>query len=147
MDLFEMIKGHLGQAGPKPADGEAAPAASAGVPTGLIGAVLAMLKEHGLGNFIEFLRSKGLGNLVQSWVGTGPNDPVTGEQLASALKPEQIEKLSEASGVPASEVPAMLSQVLPSLIDKLSPNGKVEEGSMLDQALDFVKGRLEMPTS
>jgi uncharacterized protein YidB (DUF937 family) len=57
---------------------------------------------------------------------------VAGEQLASTLEPEQIETLSEASGVPASEVPAMLSQVLPSLIDKLTPDGKIEEGSMLD---------------
>ena len=74
-----------------------------------------------------------------TWIGTGPNDPVTGEQLASSFEPQQIEKLSKESGVPATQVPDMLSRILPSLIDKLTPNGVLEEGSTLDQALDFVK--------
>jgi uncharacterized protein YidB (DUF937 family) len=147
MDLLEMIKDYLGKPSPTSTDGGADPANSTGVPTELIGAILAMLKEHGLNNFIEVLRSKGLEGLVQSWIGTGPNDPVTGEELAATLEPEQIDKLSRESGVPASEVPSMLARILPSLVDKLTPNGKIEGGSALDQALDFVKGRLGTPTS
>src|SRR3954447_9975811 len=146
MDLFETIKGYLGNSGATPAEGEAAPGAAAGVPAALITAVLSMLKEHGLSNIIGMLKSKGLGNLVQSWIGSGPNDPVSGEQLASAFDPRQVEKLSKESGVPASQVPSMLAQILPGLIDKLTPNGMLEEGSTLDQALDFVKARLGMPS-
>jgi uncharacterized protein YidB (DUF937 family) len=145
MDFMDTLKTHLGSllGGSDPASGEG----GAGAPASLIASVLAMLKEHGLANFVQMLQSKGLGDLVASWVGTGPNAEVSGEQLARAFEPEQINELSRTSGVPAGQIPAMLAKILPGLIDKLTPDGLVEEGGMVDQALDFLKARLGSPAT
>jgi uncharacterized protein YidB (DUF937 family) len=144
MDLFETLKGQLGGLMGGNSTESDAGAPDAATPS-LVAAVLAMLKEHGLASFVQMLQSKGLGNLVSSWVGTGPNQEATGAQIAEAFDESQLNTLSEQSGVPRSQLPDMLARILPGLIDKLTPTGLVEEGSMVDQALDFVKARLAAP--
>ena len=76
----------------------------------------------GLGALVAKLTAGGLGSQVGSWVGTGPNQPVTPDQVQSALGLSEIEQLAQKFGIPASAVAGHLSQILPELINRLTPN-------------------------
>ena len=79
----------------------------------------------GLGGLVDKLQKGGLGNLVNSWVGPGQNQPVSPNQLGPALGPDIIKTLAQRSGLSEEELTRQLSQVLPGLVDKLTPNGRL----------------------
>jgi len=93
---------------------------------GMASAVNAILEKHGgvQGVVNEFERN-GFGPIVQSWVGTGPNQPISPDQLNNVLGPDLLQKLSEKTGVPVEDLKQKLAQVLPQAIDRLTPNGRV----------------------
>jgi uncharacterized protein YidB (DUF937 family) len=71
------------------------------------------------------LQQGGLGNETKSWVGSGQNQPVSPGQLGSALGPNIIKTLAQQSGISEEELTQQLSQALPGLVDKLTPNGRL----------------------
>ena len=79
----------------------------------------------GLGGLLDQLQKGGLGNAANSWVGTGPNQPVSPGQLGSALGPNIIKTIAQRSGLSEDEITKQLSQVLPGVVDKLTPQGRV----------------------
>jgi len=83
----------------------------------------------GLGGLLQQLQQGGLGDAVQSWVGSGQNQPVSGEQLQAALGGDQISALAQQAGLPAGEMAGQLAQWLPQVVDKLTPNGELPAGS------------------
>ncbi len=87
----------------------------------------------GLGGLLSTLEKGGLGNVINSWVGTGPNQSVSPSQLGSALGPEIIKVLAQRSGLPEEELTRQLSQVLPGVVDKLTPSGRVPTLAELSQ--------------
>ena len=94
----------------------------AGALSGLIGS------EGGLDGLIGQLSSAGLGDQVQSWVGTGPNEPVAPDQLASALGPERVNQLSSQTGIDVASLLPLLASFLPTIINALTPDGRVPAG-------------------
>ena len=74
---------------------------------------------------MDKLQKGGLGNLVNSWVGSGQNQPASPNQLGPALGPDIIKTLAQRSGLSEEELTRQLSQVLPGLVDKLTPNGRL----------------------
>lgn len=89
------------------------------------GPILALLAQGGgLQDLLGKLAGGGLGDQANSWVGTGENQPVTGEQLAAAM-PDQMAELAAQTGVSQKELSADLAQILPGLVNSLSPNGQV----------------------
>ena len=87
----------------------------------------------GLGGLMDKLQNGGLGNLVNSWVGPGQNQPVSPHQLGPALGPDIIKTLAQRSGLSEEELIRQLSQVLPGLVDKLTPNGRLPTLAELSQ--------------
>ena len=87
----------------------------------------------GLGGLVDKLQSGGLGNLINSWVGPGQNQPVSPHQLGPALGPDIIKTLAQRSGLSEEELIRQLSQVLPGLVDKLTPNGRLPTVAELSQ--------------
>jgi uncharacterized protein YidB (DUF937 family) len=79
----------------------------------------------GLGGLLDKLQKGGLGAATNSWVGTGQNQPVSPGQLGSALGPDIIKTLAQRSGISEEELTKQLSQVLPGIVDKLTPQGRV----------------------
>jgi len=79
----------------------------------------------GLGGLLEKLQTGGLGNVVNSWVGSGQNQPVSPGQLGPALGSNIIKALAQRSGLSEEELTKQLSQVLPGLVDKLTPAGRL----------------------
>ncbi len=85
----------------------------------------------GLTGLVETFKSKGLGDIVSSWIGTGQNQPVSGEQIQQVLGGEQIEQIAEKTGTSKEEVAAKLAALLPAIIDKLTPGGTIPEDGLL----------------
>src|SRR5262249_48580211 len=76
---------------------------------------------EGIGGLVDKFQKGGLGNVINSWVGPGQNQPVSPNQLGPALGPDIIKTLAQRS----EELTRQLSQVLPGLVDKLTPNGRL----------------------
>jgi uncharacterized protein YidB (DUF937 family) len=89
----------------------------------------------GLGGLLNKLQQGGLGNETKSWVGSGQNQPVSPGQLGSALGPDIIKTLAQQSGISEDELTKQLSQVLPGLVDKLTPNGRLPTLAELSQSI------------
>jgi uncharacterized protein YidB (DUF937 family) len=79
----------------------------------------------GLGGLVNKLKQGGLGDVVNSWVGSGQNQPVSPGQLGSALGPNVLKTVSQMTGISEDDLTKQLSQVLPGLVDKLTPNGRM----------------------
>jgi uncharacterized protein YidB (DUF937 family) len=79
----------------------------------------------GLGGLVEKLQKGGLGNAINSWIGSGQNQPVSPGQLGSALGPDVIKTLAQRSGISEEEITKQLSQILPGIVDKLTPQGRL----------------------
>jgi uncharacterized protein YidB (DUF937 family) len=89
----------------------------------------------GLGGLLKKLEQGGLGSAADSWVGTGQNQPVSPGQLGSALGPSIIKMLAQKSGIPEEELTKQLSQVLPGIVDKLTPSGRLPTAAELSQKM------------
>ncbi len=92
----------------------------------------------GLGGLIGALTQGGLGNVASSWVGTGQNQPVTAEQLQSALGGGGgglLAQLAQQAGMSQGDAASSLSQFLPDLVDKLTPDGQVPQQDTLEKML------------
>jgi uncharacterized protein YidB (DUF937 family) len=102
-----------------------------GVIGGLVGGEMAtvvngLIERHGgVSGIIAQLEQQGLGPAVKSWVGTGPNQPVTADQLHKALGSGTMQDLAAKFGLDPQDFAQKLAQVLPGVIDKLTPNGVV----------------------
>ena len=82
----------------------------------------------------------GLGDAAASWVGTGQNLPVSGEQVEGALGSDLLSQIARQIGLPQGEVAGHLSQMLPQVVDRLTPNGQLPEGGVDAGALSGFEG-------
>jgi uncharacterized protein YidB (DUF937 family) len=87
----------------------------------------------GLGGLLSKLQQGGLGDVANSWVSTGQNQPITPNQLGTALGPDIISTLAKKTGLSEQDLKAQLSQVLPGIVDKLTPKGRLPTAAELSQ--------------
>jgi uncharacterized protein YidB (DUF937 family) len=80
-------------------------------------------------------KSAGLGHLVESWIGKGANQAVSGEKVKSAVSPAAISEVAAQLGIPDAQAAEKISGILPGLIDKLTPDGSVPDGQTLAKKL------------
>jgi uncharacterized protein YidB (DUF937 family) len=107
----------------------------------LISSILGLLGgQGGLQNLIGQFTSRGLGDVIGSWVSTGKNLPVSGDQLKNVLGNDTISNLASKLGMDSNALTSQLSNLLPDVVDKLTPDGKVPEGDILGQASDLLGG-------
>ena len=79
----------------------------------------------GLGGLLERFQQGGQGHVMNSWIGSGQNQPVQPGQLGTILGPNIIKALAQSSGLSEQELTKQLSQVLPGVVDKLTPHGRM----------------------
>ncbi len=85
----------------------------------------------GLGGLISAFQQAGLGQVAQSWVGNGPNQPVSPQQLQNVFGSNQVQDMASQAGMPPHDFLSQLSQHLPNAVNGLTPNGKVpDEGTV-----------------
>jgi len=81
----------------------------------------------GLGSLVERFQQNGHGDVINSWVGSGQNQPITPDQLHQALGPDAVNNLSRMTGVSPQDLVSELSRVLPGIVDKLTPQGRMPD--------------------
>lgn len=96
----------------------------------------------GLSGMVQTFKDKGLENVINSWVGTGENLPISGEQLKQVISSDKIQEIAGKLSSSKEEVSSMLTGLLPQVIDKLTPNGSLPEGNLVEQGLSLIKNKL-----
>jgi uncharacterized protein YidB (DUF937 family) len=99
-------------------------------PAAILGLAGAVQATGGLDGLVGKLRQGGLGDEVDSWIGTGDNQPVDPQRLGAALGPDTAQQLSSASGLDLGALLPLLAAFLPQIINMLTPNGTVPEGGL-----------------
>jgi uncharacterized protein YidB (DUF937 family) len=102
---------------------------------GLAQAAIAMLNDPRVGGIDGILRrcqQAGLGDIVSSWIGTGQNQPIDPRQLQEAM-PDEVSDVSRQAGVGTQQGGSVLAQLLPYLVDRLTPNGRVPQQDQMGQ--------------
>lgn len=127
MGIFDSVVGALNSGGAAPG---ANPQSAA-----IVTEVLSMLRGQGgassLSGLLQAFENGGLGHLFQSWVGSGQNLPVSPNQIQSVLgNSGMLERIAQATGMQTTDVAAHLSQVLPQIVDHLTPNGQNHPGDV-----------------
>ena len=79
----------------------------------------------GLGDLLRRFEANGHGEKAQSWVASGPNNPIAPGELEEALGPERVQWLMQQTGMSKDELMAGLSARLPQVVDKLTPDGRL----------------------
>jgi uncharacterized protein YidB (DUF937 family) len=131
MGLFDTIVGAIqGQSGDAPGN--------------MLDSVIKMINDPqtgGLSGLVRKISQGGLGDQVASWVSTGKNLPVSAEQIQSMLSSSGLQDIAAKFGLNSSEAAGHLSNLLPQVIDKLTPDGKLPEGGDLaHQAMSALSG-------
>lgn len=109
-----------------------------------------LLQQHGgIGGLVTQLTQGGLGSQVGSWIGSGQNAAVTGGQITQALGGGSIARIAQELGVDPQQAGNLLAQVLPHLIDHMTPGGQLPANAgqapstdVLAQAVSAIAGKL-----
>lgn len=103
---------------------------------------LNLIQNGGLAQLLAKFQQAGLGEQAASWVGTGGNLPISAEQLQAALGGGTIADVAGKLGMSQGDAAGGLANLLPQLIDQLTPQGRVTEGADLQGGLAALAGKL-----
>lgn len=104
--------------------------------------VLSDPQNGGLQGLIQSFQQGGLGEIVNSWVSTGQNLPISAEQIQSVLGGSSLGNIAAQLGMNSEEASGSLASMLPQLIDSMTPNGEVPQGSdLMAQGMEMLKGK------
>ena len=112
----------------------------------LLNAVMGLIGNQqagGLGGLVQQFAGKGLGDIVNSWVGTGQNMPITPEQIRQGLGSDTLKQLASKAGLSSEDVTSQLSRLLPNVVDKLTPDGQLPTGDIMSKGIDLLKGMMK----
>ncbi len=105
-------------------------------------AVIGMLNHQdsgGLPGLVQAFQKQGLGDVIAGWISTGPNPPITADQVHAALGSDRVQQLAQKVGVSPEVAKSLIAAVLPTLIDKLTPQGTMpSHPSLLGQGLGML---------
>lgn len=105
---------------------------------GALSAVLSYVNSPqvgGIAGLQKMFQQGGLGSVISSWISTGQNLPVSADQLQSVLHSGALQEAAQKAGVDPSKLTGMMTTLLPSLVDKLSPNGQIPDAGALQQMM------------
>ena len=140
MSLLDSVIGALAnsQPGVQPPASGATQGVSGSV---LLNTVIAMLANGqqsqgagvgGLGDLLGRFTQGGMGDVIGSWIGRGHNAPISGDQLSSVLGSDTIGQIAAQLGLSHSETAGQLSQMLPDVVDRLTPHAEAPNGGLGD---------------
>ncbi len=145
---------HLSSSNSAAPDGKSMPnSPSSGGLGGLLGSGLGGLLSGGLGNLLaggnagpalsnglcallQQFQQSGQGEKANSWVGTGPNKDISEQDLAKALGDDDINSLSQQTGVDRGDLLNALRRELPNIVDQLTPQGRVPAPHEMSQQIE-----------
>jgi len=108
----------------------------------LLAAVMSMLQQNGgLSGVLDMFRGKGMAQEADSWVSTGPNAGVSADQVQQVFGGSALSNLATQLGTSQGQASSVLAQILPELINQLTPEGQVPEnhGDLISQGLALLR--------
>jgi uncharacterized protein YidB (DUF937 family) len=97
----------------------------------------------GLQGLIQKFHDGGAGEVVKSWVSTGQNLPISADQINSVLGNDAVKDIAAKLGIDPAAASGHLAEMLPQIVDKLTPGGAVPTGgNLLEEGLSLLKGKL-----
>jgi uncharacterized protein YidB (DUF937 family) len=132
MGLFDQIAGQVG--------GLLGGGEGGGGALGGLGGLIE--QQGGVAGLVEAFNKAGLGGVAQSWVQSGANLPISADQLTAALGSGPVAEFAQKLGIDPQEAASHLSELIPQVVDHLTPNGEVQSGAVgaLEGLLDKFKG-------
>jgi uncharacterized protein YidB (DUF937 family) len=91
----------------------------------LAGGSLGSVLSGGLADLVDRFKQSGQGQAADSWVSTGPNQPIGADQLEQAIGPDVLNTLSQQTGLSREELVSRLTRELPAAVDKFTPQGRL----------------------
>ena len=112
--------------------------------TSLASVVLSTLLKQsgGITGLAHQFTAKGFGDIIHSWISTGQNLPISTEQVQTALGAKQVETIASMAGISPEAAQSGLTQVLPLLVDQLTPDGKIPQGDIMSKGMELIEGKL-----
>ena len=96
------------------------------VGAGMVTVINGILDKHGgLQGVVSEFERNGLGPTIQSWVGTGANQPISPDDVHRVVGPDLLQQLAAKSGLSVQDLTQKLSQVLPQAVDRMTPDGSI----------------------
>jgi uncharacterized protein YidB (DUF937 family) len=157
--LGGLAQGRSGSAGaaPPPGMGRTGPSLSGAQSADLGGALLEMLAGAtrgggtigagggaaggGLGGLRDLFQQNGLGNVLDSWVSTGQNQPISPDDVTRTLGRDRMSDLSQRSGLDLASLAPLLATLLPQLIDRMTPQGNApRQDDLLSLGMQILRG-------
>ena len=137
--------------------GQAAGRGMAGTVMALLPGVLGMLSQSqgsgrtagagmsgtgGLGGLLEQMQRAGYGDQARSWVSTGPNLPVSPDVMAKVFGQDGLAQIASRAGLSEQQASAGLTEILPDVVDRLTPQGQVPDFDALNASVGDLQRRL-----
>jgi len=105
---------------------------------------MSLLQQNGgLPGVLDSFRQSGMAQHADSWVSTGPNVGISGDQLQQALGSSSIGNVASQLGLSHGQASSALAQILPELINQLTPSGQLPDNhsDLIAQGLAMLTGR------
>jgi uncharacterized protein YidB (DUF937 family) len=96
----------------------------------------------GLQEILGALQSGGLGDVVSSWLSNGPNQEIGADKISELVSSDMLSQFASKAGVGTSEASGVLANMLPELVNQLSPDGAAPNAASLGGLLDGLKSSL-----
>jgi uncharacterized protein YidB (DUF937 family) len=112
----------------------------------LVTALLGLLgnqQSGGLTGLVEQFASKGLGDIANSWVSTGKNLPISAQQVQQGLGKDTISQIASQLGISPEKASSQISQILPQVVDKLTPEGNINQADIMSKGMELLKGLMK----
>ncbi|MDA8433447.1 MAG: YidB family protein [Nitrospiraceae bacterium] len=110
--------------------------------SGLIDGILSMVtnkESGGLAGLVSSFKEKGLGDIVSSWISAGNNLPISAEQIQQGIGEERLQQFAGKIGLSPEAAKSKLAELLPDIIDRITPEGKIPEGGLFEKAANIFR--------
>jgi uncharacterized protein YidB (DUF937 family) len=107
---------------------------TAGMVSALLPMLGGLLAGGGLNKVLAGFQAQGMGSQADSWVGTGPNEAVSSGQVQEVIGDDEIAQIAEKLGVSQKQAAQAIAEVLPQVVDRVSPDGQLPPEADLDDA-------------
>ena len=113
--------------------------------SGMLESIMGFLKSSesgGAEGLLNTFNENGRGDVMSSWIGKGENLPISPEQIQQVLGSDQVQQIAEKLGISTDEASSGLAEMLPKIVDKLTPEGSLPTQDLLHQGLGMIAEKL-----
>jgi uncharacterized protein YidB (DUF937 family) len=112
----------------------------------LVSLASSLITNHGSGNglsgLVQQFEQQGLGQVMQSWVGTGKNLPISADQIQQVLGNQYVQQFAQQHGIDLNTASQTIAQLLPQLVNHVTPDGQVPASGDVQNLLTGLLGKL-----